>query len=427
MRPARAEGRASGWRRFDTLGLRLFVLMWIALTVSTILGFSAFRWTDVWRGGSPPGPMREQRLPAAPELPPIGLVLDGGPPRMPDALEPGERDPLRDLVREGPGASPPARPPDDRPRERPWVGLWADLLMRMLVVAAFAALGARWLAAPMRRVATAAAGLGSALSRGEPVPQLDVRRGSVEVRDTAAAFNDMAARLQQQFDQRSLYMAALSHDLRTPMTRLRLRLEADGAGAVARHLADLDSMDELIDGVLEALRAERAPETLQPVDLASLLQAMADDLADDGHAVSVGAMPDRLPPARAAPRALRRVLMNLVLNALRHAGSARLSAREAAGRLEVHVDDDGPGIPEAQLDAVCRPYAQLAAEPARAATPGPGPGQATPAPAAPTAPTAGVGLGLYIARELTVRHGGGFSLTNRPEGGLRATVSLPRN
>jgi protein-histidine pros-kinase len=229
---------------------------------------------------------------------------------------------------------------------------------------------------------------------------LDEADGTREVRDAAAVFNRMAAELSGQFEERGLMMAAISHDLRTPLTRMRLRLETGEVEAKVRErcIDDLREMNGLVESVIEVFRPAEAVR-LQRVDLSALAQSAVDDLAETGAAVSFEG-----PPAvvHADPVALRRVLDNLVGNALRYAGNARVRVDLAAGVTRLIVDDDGPGIPDAELERVRQPFRRLESSRNR--------------------DTGGTGLGLYIAQQLVRRQGAVLVLGNRPEGGLRAEV-----
>jgi len=220
------------------------------------------------------------------------------------------------------------------------------------------------------------------------------------VREAAAVFNRMAAELSGQFEERGLMIAAISHDLRTPLTRMRLRLETGEVEAKVRErcIEDLREMNRLVESVIEVFRPAESAEP-QRIDLSALAQSAVDDLADTGAAVAFEG-----PPAvvRADPVALRRVVDNLVGNALRYAGNARVSVDLAAGVTRLVVEDDGPGIPEAELERVRQPFRRV--EGSRNRT------------------TGGTGLGLYIAQQLVRRQGAALVLSNRPEGGLRAEV-----
>ncbi len=364
------------WRRFDTLFLRLFVLMWVTLVASNLMAFTVVN-ALVDR---PPGPERfgppAMPLPALPSLPmqPPGDAFDPAGGQGPDA--PAPRAGMLPL----------------------------DYAVRALVIALGAALGARWLARPMRRLSQAAGGLSSGLAQGRPVPQIDEQRGTHEVREAARVFNAMAVRLQQRFDARSLQLAALSHDLRTPMTRLRLRLERLGEGPAQAATADLHEMDAMIDDTLALMREQRDAEPARVVDAASLLQALVDDHAEQGDAVSLDAPLPAL-RLRAHPVALRRIVDNLVGNALRYGLRARVGMTTRGPEVEIHVDDDGPGLPPERIARAFEPWVRLADGEKRL--------------------DHGHGIGLAIARELAERDGGSLTLINRPQGGLRALLVLP--
>jgi signal transduction histidine kinase len=367
----------------DTLFKRLFVLMWVALVVSHLLAFLAVR-TFM----APPGASQGNGMPLPPVLGalPPGTPIPGAGPVAP------------------PGRSPPSRPP---PGGLPAQALWLDYGVRFLVIGLAAWWGARWLSAPMRRLADASQALGQSLGAAEigqaPAPHLDEARGTLEVRQTTHVFNTMAQRLREQFNAQGLLMAAISHDLRTPLARLRLRLEPlQAQPQAAACIADVREMDALIGSVLDLVRDQQTPAAPQRVDLLALMQALADDLGEQGQAVAVHGEPTVV---LAQPMALGRVLGNLVGNALRHAGTAEVTVTTRHGQARLCVDDRGPGIPPGQLDAVFKPFYRLEAS--------------------GTAGSSGSGLGLHIARDLLLRQGGQLTLSNRPGGGLRAEVVLP--
>jgi signal transduction histidine kinase len=426
-------------RRLDTLFLRLFLLMWVTLVAAHLVAYAlSVPLSEPAGGVSPLDRLDPAHLPVLPSLPPMGDPAAGrvpppgaGPVRSPPDVggpppdlaglppdpppvgheqPPDGRGPPPEgrgaLIREGsvvtprgarPASSPgPGRPPG-MPRSRSF--LWIDYLLRAAVIAFGAALGARWLAQPMRRLAAAAQALQQSLARGDALPVLDERRGTVEVREAARLFNRMGLRLREQFDARGLHLAAVSHDLRTPLTRLRLRLEALPPAEREAAAQDVAAIDALLDDTLAVLREQRAGE-LERVDLGALLQALADDLAEQRLPVELlPAPPGTL--VRARPVALRRVLDNLVGNALRHGGNARLQARRDGDMVELCIDDDGAGIPTEQIARAFEPWVRLGEH---------GGGQ---------------GLGLAIARDLAERDGATLALANRPEGGLRACLRLP--
>ena len=391
-------------RRIDTLFLRLFLLMWVTLVISNVVAFSfASPFGTSWMGRlSTEG---VSALPPLPSLPPDGLMdLRREPPGR-RGREPGPEP--------GPdGGEPPARGPregDDGP-VMPARSLWLDYALRALLIGVGAAIGARWLSAPMRRLAQASGTLSQGLAEGRDPPALDEARGTVEVRDSAQAFNTMARALKHQFEQHGLHMAAVSHDLRTPLTRLRLRLEQLPPETARAAAQDIRAMDELIDASLTVVREQATAVPPSLMDLGAMLQSLADDRAELGQPVSLaepagGAMPLRV---RARPASLRRIVDNLVDNALRYGHSATLAVHLTDGGVVVTVDDTGPGIAPDQLVRVMQPWVRLQADDPSARATG-----------------RGSGLGLAIALDLAQREGGRLSVENRAEGGLRATLWLP--
>ena len=390
----------------DTLFKRLFLLMWFGLVGSHLLAFVVTRHVH-----APPGASATiERLPVLPSLPPTGAPGPRAPGQDGGGPPPGP--PPQGAPRDGPPPDGMAPPFDDVESGLPASALWLDYGVRFLAIGVVAWFGARWLSAPMRRLAAASETLGRALgergARREALVPLDERRGTAEVQQTAQVFNTMARQLQAQFDAQDLLMASISHDLRTPLARLRLRLEGDAAVDSRACIADVRQMDALIGGVLEMMRSRQAPAPAQRVELRSIAQAMVDDLAEQGEPATYADPDGDASPAPAVvsadPAALARVLANLIGNALRHGGSARVAVHVDAQRVRVAVDDDGPGIPADRIDAVFAPFVRLA----------------------PDGGPSGSGLGLYIARDLAVRHGGTLTLANRSPRGLRAELSLPR-
>ena len=290
--------------------------------------------------------------------------------------------------------------------------LLVDYGVRILVIALAAWGGSRWLSAPMRRLVDASRALQRSLDDAARPAELDEQHGTREVRESARVFKLMARRLRQQFRARSVMVAAMSHDLRTPLTRLRMRIDAMGTDTDLQQRAaeDVQEMNRLIDTVLGVFRGDAlgTPEPLRDIAVQALLQALVDDLAEQGQ-------PVRLLPAdsaaaqavvRSEPDALRRVIDKLVSNALRYASAAEVWVSASRAEVCVVVQDRGPGIPDADLDAVFEPFYRVEASRNRA--------------------TGGAGLGLYIARELSQRQGARIAVANHPGGGLRAEVVLPR-
>jgi two-component system osmolarity sensor histidine kinase EnvZ len=228
--------------------------------------------------------------------------------------------------------------------------------------------------------------------------------GAREVRQAARAFLAMKARIQRHVDQRTILLAAVSHDLRTPLTRLKLELALSPPG---RHIeamkADLAEMEHMIDEYLAFARGEGG-EDVETVRVLDIIDDVRDGAARSGVGLVVDAAPDVL--AHVRPGALKRALTNLVSNAVGHSGRVEITARNTlAGGVEIHVDDDGPGISPDRYDDAFAPFSRL--EAARSPN------------------TKGVGLGLAIARDVARGHGGDVTLSVSPLGGLRATVILP--
>ncbi len=289
------------------------------------------------------------------------------------------------------------------PPERPAFGLapLVALVAAALAVSLAAVLGLRRLTRPMAALAAAA----DAVGRGEPV-ELPADRGPVEIRRTALAFNRMQARIGRAMAERTRLLAAVSHDLRTPITTLRLRAEmVDDPELQERMLATLDEMQALTEAGLLLARGTSADEPTAAVDLGALVESLAADQADLGADVSVEPLTGGRIVQRCRPLALKRALRNLVENAVRYGGGARLALASDGQRVTLTIDDDGPGLPADLLERVFDPFVR---------------GEASRSPE-----TGGAGLGLAIARTILRAHGGDVMLANREGGGLRATVSLP--
>jgi signal transduction histidine kinase len=257
-----------------------------------------------------------------------------------------------------------------------------------------------------RRMTASLAGFAEAadrLGRDGEAPVLP-EAGPRELRQAVKAFNRMQARLSRFIDDRTRMLAAISHDLRTPLTRLRLRAElVEDPEQQARMLADLDEMETMIAATLAFARDDARNEPLATDDLPALVQSLCDDLADAGHATCYSGPAHR--PLSCRPLALRRALGNLLDNAVKYGNAARVTLTERPGELDLAIDDDGPGIPESQQEKVFAPFYRLESSRSR--------------------DTGGTGLGLAVARTVARAHGGDVVLENRPEGGLRATLVLP--
>ncbi len=289
---------------------------------------------------------------------------------------------------------------------RPWHSPW--FLTAFLLMTATAALLTLWtvrrLTAPVRVLAAAAETLGRDVYAA-PLPE----DGPTETATAAAAFNTMAARIRRFVGDRTEMLTAIGHDLRTPITRLKLRAEfIDDEDLRARMLADLDEMETMVAATLAFGRDSRVTEPVSQVDLAELMRTILDEAGDAhptlAHRLSYHGEPHAT--VRARPVALKRAMANLVANALVYGGSAHVTVSPPAdGAVQVTVEDDGPGIPAGELERVFEPFHRLEQSRNRE--------------------TGGVGLGLPIARNMLRAHGGDVVLSNRPEGGLRAVVTLP--
>lgn len=258
----------------------------------------------------------------------------------------------------------------------------------------------RTLVAPLRSLARAADEIG----RG---PEVAVpESGPDEVRHVSRAFNAMQARIHRLIADRTQALAAVSHDLRTPITRLRLRagflVDQEAQAAID---ADLDEMEAMIDATLAYLRGDVEPEDPKPTDVSAILATLVDAAADAGRPASFEGPQHAFISLRGL--AMKRAFANVIDNALTYGGAARVALRDGGASLLVTVDDDGPGIPEDELDRVFEPFHRLDASRNRR--------------------TGGVGLGLAIVRQAVAREGGTVQLSNRAEGGLRAEIAITRS
>jgi len=267
-----------------------------------------------------------------------------------------------------------------------------------LLVLAVAILFMRNQVKPIRRLAEAAERFG----KGQDVPNFKPA-GATEVRQAAAAFLEMRERIERQIRQRTEMLAGVSHDLRTPLTRLRLQLELMGDRPErAAMKADVEAMAHMIDGYLAFARGAQG-ETPVVTDLGDLLSEVVEEARRQGADIAFEADGDMVAELR--PQALKRCFTNLIDNARRHARHTKVAAARQAESILITVDDDGPGIPPAQRHEVFRPFRRL--DTSR------------------NLDTGGVGLGLAIARDAVRSHGGDVTLGEAPMGGLRAVVRLP--
>jgi signal transduction histidine kinase len=289
---------------------------------------------------------------------------------------------------------------------RPWHS--PTFLAAFLVMTAAAALLTVWtvrrLIAPVRTLAEAAEALGRDVN-APPLPE----NGPTEVATAAIAFNTMASRIRRFVQDRTELLTAIGHDLRTPITRLKLRAEfVEDDDQRAKILADLEELEAMVSATLAFGRDARTTEPVTSLDLAELLRTVIDEAGDAHPEVQekLGYDGPAHMTVHARSLALKRVFVNLVSNAVAYGGSAMVRLGLGSERMViVEIEDDGPGIEPADMDRVFEPFHR--GEPSRSRE------------------TGGVGLGLPIARNIMLAHGGDVTLANRASGGLKATVTLP--
>lgn len=288
--------------------------------------------------------------------------------------------------------------PDARPQSSH--GTWVSTSLMALGVVVISVLVIGWMTTPLRRFASAARQLYHGTDRVE-IPET----GPQEIRDAAVAFNEMQARIRKLVTARTQTLAAVSHDLKTPLTRMRLRAEVLADRAQAEGLvADIREMERMLDQTLAHLRGDRKDEEPRALDLAALLATLTNEAADRG-AMARLAVPDAT-VIEGRPLALKRAFGNLIDNAIKYGGLADITVDAHGDAVTVLIADAGPGIPEAKMAEMFEPFTRLETSRSRE--------------------TGGFGLGLSIARDIVTGHGGTITLANRPEGGLLVTVHLPR-
>lgn len=273
-----------------------------------------------------------------------------------------------------------------------------SLLVLILVVVLY--LVARGITRPLSDLARAADSLGR-----ETRPSQLKERGARELKDAARAFNTMQDRLRRYLDSRTRVLAAMSHDLKTPLTRLRLQVETlDDPPLQERIGRELDEMEGMVREALSLFRGLDDGEPVSAIDLDALLAKIRAEFAVMGAQVSLsGASTQTL---SGQPQMLKRCLTNLITNAVKFGGRAEVSVEDGAQQLTIRVRDAGPGIPPAELERVFEPFYRLESSRNR--------------------DSGGTGLGLTIARDIAQAHGGTLTLQNLPAGGLEATLVLPR-
>lgn len=282
--------------------------------------------------------------------------------------------------------------------------IWhASLTLGAVILVAL--ISVRWATKPLQQMASAA----TAFAHDLDAAPLRVT-GPTEVRRAAEAFNFMQHRLRQLVVERGRALAAVSHDLRTPLTRMRLRAEmVDETSLKDKLNQDIDAMEGMVNSVLAYLRGLEDDELAQPINIEALLSSIVEDEQALGRPVNLDAaagIPPSLPPYVGKLSVLKRAITNLIDNAVAHGSHVLVSVEDSGTALQVMVEDDGPGIPEADLHRVTEPFVRLDA--------------------ARGLETGGVGLGLAIVKDAAAYHGGTLMLENLPSGGLRSNLRLPR-
>ncbi|HEU4845009.1 MAG TPA: ATP-binding protein [Burkholderiaceae bacterium] len=273
------------------------------------------------------------------------------------------------------------------------------LLPFLLSIAVLAYLVARMAMHPLKQLAQAAKDLGNDINR----PPLAVS-GASEIRQAAAAFNAMQARIRQHISQRTEMLAAITHDLQTPLTRLRLRLEKVSDHELQQRLVDdLSAMQQMVKEGLDLARSMDTTESMQALDLDSLLDSVCSDAADSGQQVDLSGRAAMALMGR--PMAIRRCLVNLLDNAVKYGQYAHVTVERMVGASRVRIRDGGPGIAPEQMARVFEPFYRIESSRSRA--------------------SGGTGLGLTIARNIAEQHGASLMLANHAQGGLEVTLVLP--
>jgi signal transduction histidine kinase len=279
------------------------------------------------------------------------------------------------------------------------VGRIASTVLPTLLLIALAWLLVRATLRPLRHLIGATRDLGSGPPR--PVPE----RGPDELRELIRALNAMQERIHQSLVDRTQTMLAIGHDLKTPLSRMTLRLDDESVDPEVREglSHDIEEMRMLLDSIQAYVDSDGRSLPVELIDLAVMVETLVDTAADHGGDATYSGVSSLTIRARPVP--IRRALSNLIENAIHYGGNARVSVRRDDGGVEIVVDDDGPGIPEDRLADALQPFVRLDTARAR--------------------DTAGMGLGLPIVRKAVLMENGTLDLCNRPEGGLRATIRLP--
>lgn len=278
--------------------------------------------------------------------------------------------------------------------------LWQFFVLSAVTIV-LVALAVNWVTRPLGELADAAERLGNDLA-APPLPE----RGASELRRAARAFNSMQERLGRYLKSRVTALSAISHDLKTPITRMRLRVELiEDAKLRDSLLRDASELENMVRSALDFIRGLESVEPAQPTDINALIESICDDFRESGHdVVTAGGAGSPYP---AQTQALKHCLVNLIDNACKYGGSARIEIEDRPQALVIRVRDQGTGVPHAELEKVFEPFYRCETSRSR--------------------DTGGTGLGLAIARNVAQLHHGRVSLRNHPDGGVEATLELPRS
>lgn len=358
-------------RAADTLFARLFGVSLAAIVLAHVLAFFWFQYYGF--GPPPPAPPTQHASSDRSGPPEFGPPLDA------------EGRPM---------------PPPDREPHSPLRGPLVPFLFQLVTLVIAAWYGARFLSRPIQRFSDAA----ERLSENLDSAPMEEHLGPREARRAAQTFNRMQRRIREQVQQRARMLGAVSHDLRTPLSRLKLRLEQMPDGKLQSQMRqDLNDMIGMLDATLTYLHEQRTQEAQQLYDVQALVESLCENAQDNGCQVQAQG---HCAPLYTQPMALRSCISNLLDNALRYGGATTVTLSDGSDHLTVRVVDHGPGIRADLREAVFEPFYRL--EGSRNRNSG------------------GVGLGMTIAREAAQRLGGSLVLEETPGGGLTAVVQLPR-
>ncbi len=275
-----------------------------------------------------------------------------------------------------------------------------SMAVMLIAIAGFSAIVVHQLTRPLARFAIASKKLGVDMGSAD-IPE----KGAMEIRQAAKAFNQMHRRIKRFVEDRTQMIAAISHDLGTPISRMRLRAEfVEDGEQRQKMLADLSDMEKMVADTLSFARDEAISEPMVRVDFRALLQRVCDDIGDNGYDVEF-IIADKIIPYECRPAAIRRALGNLIENAAKYGGVARVNLVKDRPCIIIRIDDEGPGIPQHLHEEIFEPFFRLENSRSR--------------------DTGGTGLGMTVARSIIRAHGGDITLENRAEGGLRMKVRLP--